>query len=128
MSQLAKHAAGPWDVVDNSWCRTTVYDANGFEVASLRVDEELDGEPAIEAEKRMAANGRLIAAAPELLAALRPLAGLAFHHPTTKTFGNRPTTGPVFEFSSAGRTDSIAAEDMHRAVAAIAKATGGEAS
>ena len=62
-----------------------------------------------------AANARLIAAAPELLAALRPFAALlAAHH------ADVPDDRPVF-----GINDSVfTAGDLRAAVAAIARAEG----
>lgn len=63
----------------------------------------------------MAANARLIAAAPELLEALRPFAALlAEHHE------RMPDDQPIFGINSA----TFTVGDMRRARAAINKATG----
>lgn len=64
-----------------------------------------------------AADARLIAAAPELLDALRPFAALlAEHH------DDLPDDRPIFGINDA----VITAGDLRRARAAIAKATGAE--
>ena len=62
----AKHTAGPWEIhsTNNGFTRI---DANPRWYDFVRVVTELDGAPSLEGQ----ANARLIAAAPDLLAALK---------------------------------------------------------
>ena len=53
-----KHTPGPWSIGDS----TIVYDDNGYEIAFIYKNENIEHAPA---------NAKLIAAAPELLAALQ---------------------------------------------------------
>jgi hypothetical protein len=62
----AKHSPGPWKVVRCSDLMIGVQDANGFGVANASAPSNRD-------TTKIAANARLIAAAPELLAALESL-------------------------------------------------------
>jgi hypothetical protein len=69
-----KHTAGPWTVCEHSWSHTGIY-AKHIGVASLDISSEADEEDMQdEWQGVMAANARLIAAAPDLLSALRSLA------------------------------------------------------
>ena len=68
-----KHAAGPWEVVDNSWEVSTVYAPNGSVVATVAIHHEVTEETQDEMERIKDANARLISAAPDLLEACRLL-------------------------------------------------------
>ena len=68
-----KHTPGPWRVFEHSWCDTSI-GAPGTSNAICRLDINHATEESQEAdEAQMAANARLIAAAPELLEALQRL-------------------------------------------------------
>jgi len=54
-----------------------------------------------------------------LRAALRPFAALAEHYPTERKYGNRPTSGMLFEVSSSNKTAGYTVEDLHAAAAAF---------
>lgn len=67
----AKHTPGPWSFVDHSWCDKSIYaslhETSERRIASLHLAEDAsEDEEAVEV-----ANARLIAAAPDLLEALR---------------------------------------------------------
>ena len=52
--------------------------------------------------------------------ALEPFAGFADHFPTTKRYGNRPTSGEFYQVSSHGKHDaSLTVEAVHAARAAL---------
>lgn len=68
---MSKHTPGPWKSVNHSWSDTSIL-APDFDHAICRLDINHATEESQEAdEAQMAANARLIAAAPELLEALR---------------------------------------------------------
>lgn len=97
MSEAIKPTPGPWSVCEHSWCETSIR-APSTDHALCRLDINHATEESQEAdEAQMAANARLIAAAPELLEALQ------------------------FVMTAAGEQLSTAFE---QAQAAIAKATG----
>ena len=64
------HTPGPWNVTDNSWETSTVYDEDGRPVALCPIDERCDEENQQTYERIKEANALLIAAAPDLLEAL----------------------------------------------------------
>lgn len=65
------HTAGPWKVFEHSWAETSIL-ADGFEHAICCLDINHATEESQEDDAAvMAANARLIAAAPDLLAALQ---------------------------------------------------------
>lgn len=69
----AKHTEGPW-TFDRDWNRIpTIIGADGSLVADIRKSSVNKGGGVVDMPEREA-NARLIAAAPELLAALIPLA------------------------------------------------------
>lgn len=113
---MNKHTPGPWHVTTETDGRSRGY---------IRAGEPLDGAKMPPAVARVCArtlseneaNARLIAAAPELLEALRHFAALlAEHH------DDLPDDRPIFGINDA----VITAGDLRRARAAIAKATGAE--
>lgn len=55
----------------------------------------------------------------QLRAALQPFAALAEHYPTDKAYGNRPTSGVLFEVSSSNKTAAYTVEDLHAAAKAL---------
>jgi hypothetical protein len=59
----AKHTPGPWEAVIPSWGLPKIVDAGGREIAHHIANIERDG-------RTVNLNARLIAAAPEMLAAL----------------------------------------------------------
>lgn len=63
------HTSGPWEVMEHSWSRTGIY-AGGKGIAALDIADEATEETEDEMMSEMAANARLMAAAPDLLAAL----------------------------------------------------------
>lgn len=67
------HTPGPWTVCEHSWSRTGIY-AKHIGVAALDIADEATEENDGEWVAMMSANARLIAAAPDLLSALRSLA------------------------------------------------------
>jgi hypothetical protein len=65
-----QHTPGPWSAFNYSWCETSII-AQGFDHGICSLDINHATEESQEAdEAQMAANARLIAAAPDLLAAL----------------------------------------------------------
>lgn len=80
----AKHTPGPWRVFEHSWCDTSI-GAPGTSNAICRLDINHATEESQEAdEAQMAANARLIAAAPELLEALKACAAVCAGETTNK--------------------------------------------
>lgn len=68
---MSAHTPGPWSVFNHSWCETSVI-AIGFDHSICLLDINHATEESQEAdEAQMEANARLIAAAPELLEALK---------------------------------------------------------
>jgi hypothetical protein len=62
-----QHTPGPWSAFNHSWCETSII-AQGFDHGICSLDINHATEESQEAdEAQMAANARLIAAAPELL-------------------------------------------------------------
>jgi len=68
-----RHTRGPWKFVSNSWETSTVYGLNGAAVAECNIDPDADEETQHFFEERKDADARLIAAAPDLLAALQSI-------------------------------------------------------
>jgi hypothetical protein len=64
---MNKHTPGPWIVVEHSWCDTGIY-AERHAIAGLSIEGIADESNQSQLEAVMAANAKLIAAAPELLA------------------------------------------------------------
>lgn len=72
---MSKHTPGPWMVFSHSWSDTTIV-AHGFDHGICSLDINHATEETQEAdEAQMAANARLIAAAPDLLEALIAIDG-----------------------------------------------------
>jgi hypothetical protein len=69
---MADHTPGPWRVVEYAWDSTSIYGEGRREPVCTLTLPDRAPEEALEAEQRD--NARLIASAPELLAALTPLA------------------------------------------------------
>jgi hypothetical protein len=65
----AKFTPGPWTVTEHSWSRTGIY-AEHEAIAALDIYNDATEDNQDELEGRMAANARLIAAAPDLLEVL----------------------------------------------------------
>lgn len=71
MSESIKPTPGPWSVCEHSWCETSIR-APSTDHALCRLDINHATEESQEAdEAQMAANARLMAAAPELLEAAK---------------------------------------------------------
>ena len=67
----AQHTPGPWKVLEHSWSDTSIV-AEGFDHGICLLDINHATEESQEADEAlMAANARLISAAPDLLEALR---------------------------------------------------------
>lgn len=100
------YTAGPWRVFEHSWCNTSIV-ADGFDngICGLDINHATEESEAAD-ESIMAANAKLISAAPELLEALRPF----------------------ITFNSSEETITITVKtcDVSRARAAVAKAMVGE--
>lgn len=69
----ATHTPGPWSITEHSWKDTGIYGADHSHVAALSLGiEDEEDEGAIEEESAIvAANARLVAGAPDLLAILK---------------------------------------------------------
>ena len=68
---MSKHTPGPWNDFNHSWCETSIVAPN-FDHAICRLDINHATEDSQESDEAvMAANARLIAAAPDLLEALQ---------------------------------------------------------
>lgn len=68
---MSTFTPGPWSYVDHSWACIGVYAHDTTRgVASLSIEDEVTEDDQYQLEVEMQANARLIAAAPELLAAL----------------------------------------------------------
>ena len=73
----AQHTPGPWKVLEHSWSDTSIV-AEGFDHGICLLDINYATEESQEAdEAQMAANARLIAAAPDLLAVLQTIVRVA---------------------------------------------------
>jgi hypothetical protein len=116
-----KHTPGPWSLKD--WtahdqhgaieaCGTQVVDANGHLVSAATVEDPSEGEEA---------NARLIAAAPELLEALKEARrAIGMHNAPNDCYATGPLTGNEYrDLVECPACSAIAMYD-----AAIAKATG----
>lgn len=64
------YTLGPWTVTHNSWDTSTVYSVEG-EVARVHIDSEADEDTQDKWEQIKEGNATLIAAAPDMLAALQ---------------------------------------------------------
>lgn len=72
MSEKEKQCPGPWTITDNSWQYTTVYDADGYAVCRLDLEDWGVNEDNQDTLERLQAKvAAVIAAAPDLLAALK---------------------------------------------------------
>jgi len=72
-----KHTPGPWRAFEHSWCDTSIV-ADGFDHGICSLDINHATEESQEADAAlMAANARLIAAAPDLLESLHEIRALA---------------------------------------------------
>jgi hypothetical protein len=70
---MSKHTPGPWKVLEHSWSDTSIV-AEGFDHGICLLDINHATEESQEADEAlMAANAHLIAASPDLLAALKAL-------------------------------------------------------
>lgn len=70
MSKVA-HTPGPWSVIDNNWDFSSVYGPDDCLIAEVQIHSSVTEENQHELEPVKEANARLIAAAPELLSALK---------------------------------------------------------
>jgi len=70
MSKVA-HTPGPWTVTDNNWEVSSVYGPDDCLIAEVQIHPSVTEENQHELEPVKEANARLIAAAPELLSALK---------------------------------------------------------
>jgi len=72
-NKAVPHIPGPWTAVSNSWCETHVSaPSTSNSICLLDINHATEESQAAD-EAQMAANARLIAAAPELLEALKGL-------------------------------------------------------
>jgi hypothetical protein len=104
MSEI-KHSAGPWSIVEHNWSDTGIVGTNDYICLLKTYEDDATGR-----DETVAANARLIAAAPALLEALRGM---------LEVYGVREVTA----FNNATLTE-VELCDMARA--AIAKATGSQ--
>lgn len=108
---MSAYTLGPWTAVGN---RVYAMAASGKDTMTT-IEVAVATRADTRARAKAGENARLIAAAPELLEALRPFAALlAEHHDAL------PNDRPVFGINDA----VITAGDLRRASAAITKATG----
>jgi hypothetical protein len=106
--EAAKHIPGPWRVFNHSWSDTSIL-ADGFDHGICLLDINHATEESQEADEAvMAANARLIAAAPELLAACQAIVEYQRLAESDETYGLLNAYAKAFEAS----------------IAAVAKATG----
>lgn len=116
-----KHTPGPWKVGQPYGC--SIYDNNGKRVAKCFEVWTSPLRPLTECK----ANGRLIAAAPELLEALNKLTSFVVTDVVESCNGNKcrePWCAGCFGEEVAEQTIREAQEALDAARAAIAKATG----
>lgn len=75
---MSAHTAGPWEVFEHSWSDSSICggNRNSKTICSMSIYSEATEETQLALESEMDANAHLIAAAPDLLEALRPLVGL----------------------------------------------------
>ena len=79
---MSKHTPGPWQYVLQGGTTLFITEADGSTIICVRVTENTT------AHSRLAANARLIAAAPDLLEALRRFADTDLTNPIVRdTFG-----------------------------------------
>ena len=106
---MSKHTPGPWKTLEHSWSDTSIV-AEGFDHGICLLDINHATEESQEADEAlMAANARLIAAAPELLADLIDAAKTLRHYETLHR--------------AKGTTDSNAKAEANAALAARFEAT-----
>lgn len=67
---MSKHTPGPWQVVEHSWSDTGIY-SDKHHIAHLSIEGVATESNQSQLEASMDANAKLIAAAPELLNAVR---------------------------------------------------------
>ena len=105
----AQHTPGPWKVLEHSWSDTSIV-AEGFDHGICLLDINHATEESQEADEAlMAANARLIAAAPDLLADLREAAATLRRYEVLHR--------------AKGTTDSDAKAEVNAALAARFEAT-----
>lgn len=66
-----KNSTTPWQKFEHSWDSTSIADSDGNIICSLSIYDEATEDNQQELEEQMDADANLIAAAPELLEALR---------------------------------------------------------
>lgn len=85
------HTPGPWKVLEHSWSDTSIV-AKGFDHGICSLDINHATEESVEADEAlMAANARLIAAAPDLLEALQSIAECCEEDQTARDYASRQT-------------------------------------
>ena len=116
---MSAHSKGPWSATHNSWEFSTVYDASGNAIAECQIDQSVTEETQEELEPIKEANARLMAAAPDLLQALKRV--MDSNCPLT---GN-PSHQTLVEFWEYEKTQGRGeADDQLFALSAIFRATG----
>ncbi|MGN6290361.1 MAG: hypothetical protein ACTHNA_13995 [Sphingopyxis terrae] len=108
------HTPGPWSVIDNSWKVSTVYGPSGETVAECLLSNAATDATLVAHAALKEANARLIAAAPDLLEALR----------TVRDWVADAASGQSFFSQAPADIVEMAVGDIARIDAAIARATG----
>jgi hypothetical protein len=70
----AKHTPGPWEILEHCWSDASIRSTDDYVVCSLNIRHVATEATQAMCEDRMDADARLIAAAPELLEALKIIA------------------------------------------------------
>ena len=118
----AQHTKGPWNLVRHSWDASSVYASNGSRVAICRIDEEDVTEETQDACVAVnEANASLIAAAPELLEALKMLVSIYKEHVSISSLLEGKSIQEIDQYFDARHV--IVDKAIDDAVSAIAKAT-----
>lgn len=116
---MSAHTPGPWAITEHSWSATGIY-ADSVQIAQIDIYDEATEENQEALEARTAANARLIAAAPDLLAALIALTTNPHVDLGDLVYKVRESEGEGWD----GPAVSAWSDGVIAARAAIARATG----
>ncbi len=74
---MSKHSPGPWAYTEHSWSDTSICDDNGRQLALISIEGEATEETQDALSEEALGNARLMAAAPDLLIALKAVVSVA---------------------------------------------------